>query len=724
MDKFLIKLPREKEEKGNSSSDGLSSTPSFETEVIQKKEVANPQDDKKRSFQQSWLSRFKWLEYNIKLNRAFCSVCKNCSEKKILIFSTKAEPTFISSGFQNWKHALRGFTSHEKSSCHKEAVMKYAALQSQVNVSALVSASYRKESQSARIALHNIFTSVQYLAQQGIALRGHNDSDSNLMQLLLLRSTDSEELRQWLNRTKYKWISHEVINEIIEMMAMTALRKIVQKIKASKFYAIVMDETTDLSRKEQVRFSLRFFSSEDWEIYEEFIGFYQTDTMDAASLFKIVEDTLLRCDLPFSDCRGQCYDGASNVSGKFTGVQARVKEREPRAEFVHCAAHSLNLATQDALHNIQECRYMFFMVKDLINAFRESPKRMAAFREFQSEGEPSLRPLCPTRWTLRISSIKSLLQNYKAMMNCLDELSYSSDEFGLKCSGFSKQLQSFSTYFILTVLVKAMGLVEEANAQIQSPNVSLTSVMKKVGLLQEVLSGMRTDSSYNRFWETTVEKARNLYLDEPTLPRKRKPPRWLDHGSLPHTFSDPKDYFHKKYVEIIDACKVAIEQRFSTESFTFAVKLEKLITEAANGSKQDIVQISEAFHGDINMEKLFLHLEMLSDICRLRNCQLTSVSEVKQFLKQNEGLSDLLSEVTILLKLFYTIPTTTCTAERSFSCLRRLKNYLRTTMSQERLNHLTFLHVHKNFTSELDIASLLDDFISRTKQRQKVFAAS
>ncbi|XP_044856759.1 zinc finger MYM-type protein 1-like, partial [Mauremys mutica] len=393
MDKFLIKLPREKEEKGNSSSDGLSSTPSFETEVIQKKEVANPQDDKKRSFQQSWLSRFKWLEYNIKLNRAFCSVCKNCSEKKILIFSTKAEPTFISSGFQNWKHALRGFTSHEKSSCHKEAVMKYAALQSQVNVSALVSASYRKESQSARIALHNIFTSVQYLAQQGIALRGHNDSDSNLMQLLLLRSTDSEELRQWLNRTKYKWISHEVINEIIEMMAMTALRKIVQKIKASKFYAIVMDETTDLSRKEQVSFSLRFFSSEDWEIYEEFIGFYQTDTMDAASLFKIVEDTLLRCDLPFSDCRGQCYDGASNVSGKFTGVQARVKEREPRAEFVHCAAHSLNLATQDALHNIQECRYMFFMVKDLINAFRESPKRMAAFREFQSEGEPSLRPI-------------------------------------------------------------------------------------------------------------------------------------------------------------------------------------------------------------------------------------------------------------------------------------------------------------------------------------------
>ncbi|KAG6928694.1 hypothetical protein G0U57_007603, partial [Chelydra serpentina] len=85
------------------------------------------------------------------------------------------------------------------------------------------------------------------------------------------------------------------------MMAMMVLRQIVQKMKASKFYAIEMDETTDLSRKEQVSFYLRFFSSEDWEIYEEFIGFYQTDAMDAASLFKIVEDTLLRGDLPFSD---------------------------------------------------------------------------------------------------------------------------------------------------------------------------------------------------------------------------------------------------------------------------------------------------------------------------------------------------------------------------------------------------------------------------------------
>ena len=48
---------------------------------------------------------------------------------------------------------------------------------------------------------------------------------------------------------------------------------------------------------------------------------------------------------------------------------------------------------------------------------------------------------------------------------------------------------------------------------------------------------------------------------------------------------------------------------------------------------------------------------------------------------------EMLLEVVRLIKLFYTIPVTTFTAERTFSAFRRLKTYLRITMSQARLNH-------------------------------------
>ena len=64
------------------------------------------------------------------------------------------------------------------------------------------------------------------------------------------------------------------------------------------------------------------------------------------------------------------------------------------------------------------------------------------------------------------------------------------------------------------------------------------------------------------------------------------------------------------------------------------------------------------------------------------------------------------SEVMRLIKIFYIIPVTTATAERSFSALRRLKTYLRSTMSQERLNHTMLLHVHKDRTDQIDIMNV------------------
>ena len=53
------------------------------------------------------------------------------------------------------------------------------------------------------------------------------------------------------------------------------------------------------------------------------------------------------------------------------------------------------------------------------------------------------------------------------------------------------------------------------------------------------------------------------------------------------------------------------------------------------------------------------------------------------------------SEIDKLLRLYLTIPVATCTAERRFLSLRSMKNYLQSTMSEERLNNVMLLHVHK-----------------------------
>ena len=81
----------------------------------------------------------------------------------------------------------------------------------------------------------------------------------------------------------------------------------------------------------------------------------------------------------------------------------------------------------------------------------------------------------------------------------------------------------------------------------------------------------------------------------------------------------------------------------------------------------------------------------------------------------------LLSEVCVVLKLVLVMPATNATSERSFSTLRRLKTYLRNSMTQQRLNNLMVLHVHKDLTDRLDLASIVNEFIGESEHRTKFF---
>ncbi len=262
----------------------------------------------------------------------------------MLTFCKKENAAFIETGFSNWKEATRAFAKHEESACHAECRQKWLHYTSGVAVNVQIACHNTKEQDIARNCLLLQFTSLRYLLRQGLAVRGHDEDARNYKQLMNLRVSDDVQERSWLARRR-NWFSHDIQNEQMEIMAHAVLRKLLCAIKSRKYYAISMDETTDISTKEQVSICFRTVD-DNFEIHEDFVGLYNTSATDAATLAAIIKDVLVRFDISIKNCRGQCYDGAANMSGIYTGLATRLLADEPRALNIKCLAHCLNLAVQ------------------------------------------------------------------------------------------------------------------------------------------------------------------------------------------------------------------------------------------------------------------------------------------------------------------------------------------------------------------------------------------
>jgi hypothetical protein len=96
---------------------------------------------------------------------------------------------------------------------------------------------------------------------------------------------------------------------------------------------------------------------------------------------------------------------------------------------------------------------------------------------------------------------------------------------------------------------------------------------------------------------------------------------------------------------------------------------------------------------------------------------LMSALEILQFIT----VVDCYPNVSIAYWILLTIPVTVALAERSFFKLKLLKNYLRSTMSQERLNGLATCSIEKDILANIDLNIVLNDFASRNAGRSYLF---
>lgn len=190
----------------------------------------------------------------------------------------------------------------------------------------------------------------------------------NLYQLLLLQAKDSPQMISWLERKEY--ISQDIINEIITSMGQCVLCKILSEVCTALWFAIIVDEATDVAHNEQMSVSVRWVDN-CYDIYERTLGLIQLPNTAAETIFRAAKDVLIRCSLPINQCRGQAYDWAANMSGVRNGVQALFKKE---ALYVYCLTHSLNLCLKDVTNNCELIRDVMSFIYEFAQLFKLSPK--------------------------------------------------------------------------------------------------------------------------------------------------------------------------------------------------------------------------------------------------------------------------------------------------------------------------------------------------------------
>ena len=124
------------------------------------------------------------------------------------------DQAFTQTGFQNWKKAVEKFKKHTASDCHKESVLKLSTRKAQT-VDTMLYTQQQRLQVTRREGLVKLTTSLMYLLRQGLAIREHTEVESNLYQLLKLRSDDSNIVKEWLAEGSN--MSHDIINELMEI---------------------------------------------------------------------------------------------------------------------------------------------------------------------------------------------------------------------------------------------------------------------------------------------------------------------------------------------------------------------------------------------------------------------------------------------------------------------------------------------------------------------------
>ncbi|KAF0747851.1 zinc finger MYM-type protein 1-like, partial [Aphis craccivora] len=220
-----------------------------------------------------------------------------------------------------------------------------------------------------------------------------------------------------------KYTSPQIQNEMISIFNQIILEKISFELQSCNYFALIVDETKDKSKTEQLSVVVRYYIQ--GSIHERFMGFKPAKQLNASSLLNYIKEILQKCSVDLQKCVAQTYDGAAVMSGRLNGVQKLFRDEVPQAIYVHCYNHKLNLVITDICKNISDVKLFFDLVEEIYvfvsgsavhSFFIDIPKK----NNLHSVVE--LKKICLTRWIAQVFAILSLKKVLSPLLILLHKL--------------------------------------------------------------------------------------------------------------------------------------------------------------------------------------------------------------------------------------------------------------------------------------------------------------
>jgi len=717
-----------------------------------RKQLSYPKDNNDRSFSNTYFTRtFKngevyersWLLYSPSQNRIFCFCCKlfaNCNS------------ILGNDGFCDWQHASRHLSRHEKGEEHIQNFKKWTDLTVAFKTERTIDQHEQRILQTEQkhwySVIERILHVVKFLAKQNLAFRGSSNklfesNNGNFLKAIEMISHFDPVMSEHILRIQQRkndeimptYLGNIIQNEIISLVANKIQSTILDNARQAKYFSVILDCTPDVSHTEQITVIIRFVivnaDTKMCECNEHFLGFYPINDSTGEGLttflFKILKDN----NLNIQDLRGQSYDNGANMRGKYRGVQKRVLDINPRAFFVPCAAHSLNLVVSDAAKVNLETVDFFSTVQALYNFFSGSTKRWDVLKQHLIK--LTLKSVSETRWESRIEAIKPLRYELGEIYDALIELMDSEMNIQIRHEAqcLTRKLCSFKFVCLIVIWYEILSKVNIISKMLQDPEINISSSAEILQDLVTTLTNKRSDEEFEDFVARAKELAEMIEVDEdfpnPVKIRPRKKTKQFNYEHRDETISDPKKNFKINfYFCILDIAISSLNERFEllkqhNETFYFLRHSLSLKEMNKEHILKQCMNLQAKLSNETGTESDIDGAELYDEICILQEMltsDMNSNAMLNYLLKNN--LQQVFPNFYVSLRILLTLPVTVASGERSFSKLKLIKNYCRSTMSQERLTNLATISIEHEIANKLETPKLIKEF-AKAKARRAHF---